>query len=763
MHGIYHVKVPEVPMLRSNNSVVRGVQRTVRFSIVLAGLCGALAAQAPDAQLRLAAAGGQSSFRLGEPIALELAFTSTAAGKYSIFGANSDRTGMENLQEEFRISPSPGTSDPLADYFQGVMVASGLGWVRELSAKPVVVHKDLNQWVRFERPGRYLVRAVSHRVSAGGKPVELESNGIAIELVDDPSWRAAQAAEAARVLRTVPKSGESAVFQRRLAAARQLWYLDTPESIGESGRLLDGTDVQVDQLLLMGLMASSRRPLVIETMEQSMAGPAQPVSWAFLETLARLKAWTEVPMGAYPADAARQPAWREAIERRYQRQTAIEKELRSRMAAALERKQGSAKALSLRTLLEAAAPDSIAASQRAEMAGLFFDLPPDLQSELLGYQWNRISGPAMIPVLRKIVGAVPDTIHPVSGPAAFALNRLYELDPAEGRGLILAEIARPFPRFGTSTLSLLPDATLPDMDEKLLANLELSPGRADQRTVEELIARYATAGILDRVKAFYARADAGTRARTEMVGNPPRRLAAPACEPPLYAYFLRTDPTYGEKLLRAVMAERSYEMGRCWMAAIGATARYFTNPQWEAVAVEGLRDATVIVKIDAVKALGQFGTPGAAAPLWEGFAYWHDWWKNQPTEINQENRQLERAYMQTLSQAHNWIATADALARAETLCITDGCRGEMEQNRRFWTQPLTVSVSQASDGSFYVSLLQYSMQSLAEGRRRLLQLPKSTELTWKQATWDNRPAPVLDSWVRQVQRELAERGVTVAR
>jgi len=750
-------------MLRSNNGVVRGVQCTVKLSIVLTGLCATLAAQAPDAQLRLAAANGRTSFRLGEPIALELSFTSAAAGKYSISGGNTDRMGLENFQEEFRISPPAGTSDPLADYFQGGMVASGLGWVAELSAKPVVVNKDLNQWVRFERPGRYRVRAISHRVSAGGKPVELESNEIAIELVDDPAWRAAQPAEAARVLRTVPKSGESAVFQRRMAAARQLWYLDTPESIGESARLLDGTDAQVEQVLLMGLMASGRRPLVIETMEQLLGGPAQPVSWAFLETLARLKAWTEVPVGAYPADAARQPAWREAVQRRYQRQTAIQKELQSQMAVALERKRGSAKAMSLRTLLEAAAPDSIAASQRAGMAGLFFDLPTGLQSELLGYQWNRISGPAMIPVLRKIFDAVPDTIYPVSGPATFALQRLYELDPAEGRSLILAEIARPFPRYGASTLSLLPDATLPDMEEKMMANLELSPGHVDRRVVEELIARYSTARILDRVKTFYARVDAQMRARTEMVGTPPRRLAAPACEPPLYAYFLRTDPPYGEKLLRTAMAERSYEMGRCWMAAIGATARYFVNPQWEAVAVEGLKDATVIVKIDAVKALGQYGSPGAAGPLWEGFAYWHEWWKNKPAEINEENRQLERAYMQALSQAHNWMATADDLARAEALCITEGCRGEMEQNRRFWTRPLTVTVGQSSDGSFSVSLLQYSVQSLAEGRRRLLQLPKGTAIAWKQAAWEGPSVPAIDAWVAQMERELAGRGVTVAR
>jgi hypothetical protein len=211
------------------------------------------------------------------------------------------------------------------------------------------------------------------------------------------------------------------------------------------------------------------------------------------------------------------------------------------------------------------------------------------------------------------------------------------------------------------------------------------------------------------------------------------------------------------------MAERTFEMGRCWAAAIGQTARYYANPQWESVALDGLNDSTVIVKIDAVKSLGHYGSPAAVARLWDSFRYFHDWWKNKPSEINEENRQLERAYVQTFSQADGWIATGDDLARAAALCITDGCRGEMEQNRRYWSQPLTLAVGQSNDGSFYASLAQYTMRSLEEARRRLLQLPKGTELGWKQTTWDNRAVPALDGWAGKVHRELQDRGVTVAK
>jgi hypothetical protein len=87
----------------------------------------------------------------------------------------------------------------------------------------------------------------------------------------------------------------------------------------------------------------------------------------------------------------------------------------------------------------------------------------------------------------------------------------------------------------------------------------------------------------------------------------------------------------------------------------------------------------------------------------------------------------------------------------------------MEQHRGFWRRPLAVSIGQSQDGSYYANLAQYSMRSLDETRRRLLQLPKGTELQWKVTPWANRPAPELEAWVGQMQRELRDRGVTVAR
>lgn len=62
-------------------------------------------------------------------------------------------------REEFLVSPKEGTSDPL-----GVRKSVGGSEIAGVVVlgKPWSMDVDLNQWVRFERPGRYRVRALVH-------------------------------------------------------------------------------------------------------------------------------------------------------------------------------------------------------------------------------------------------------------------------------------------------------------------------------------------------------------------------------------------------------------------------------------------------------------------------------------------------------------------------------------------------------------------------------------------------------------------------
>ena len=698
--------------------------------IALLATALALAAQTPEVELRLSTLEGKTSFHLGETIALQLSFTSTAAGKYYIPRGSWDDKGP-TFAESFRTVPNA----PAAPRPANGRVMGGIGTNQELSAKPAVLPVDLNAWVRFDRAGHYRVRATSNRVKQGdpsrfmGTPVELESNEIEIELLDDPAWRTAQAAECVRVLQAVPRNGDTETHEERMAAAHQLGYLDTPESVRESARLFDGSDVQVDQVLRRGLLLSSRRPLAIEAMGQALVDPSHPIVPSFMETLASLESTT-----------ARQ--------------------LTSRLAGAVERKRGSARAISRRTLIESSeTADEVPAALRTEIANEFFDLPERDQTAVLSWEWSRVASPAMLPVLRKICDSMTATRSSEPSLAAAAMERLYELDPVDARRRILAEMALPSPRLPFLTLSLLPDETLPELESQWVTNLENRNGA--RNAIEELIARYGSKSIKAQVKSFYQALDVEMLTREGTVGDPPKRIASPACEPPLYAYFLRVDPPYGEKLLRQVMADRDSEFGRCWMTALGRTAPYYVSSEWERVAIDGLMDKTVLVKIDAVKALGKYGSPASKVALFDSFRYFHEWWKDKPAQMNDENRQLEWTYVQAINGASNWMASADDLSRAASLCISDSCRQQMEQTRAYWTNPpLAVSAGRSSDGSYSVWLMQYNERSLEAGRRRLLQIPSGTHIQLKTQGW---PDEKLNQWMDQMQRELEDRGISVGR
>jgi hypothetical protein len=404
-------------------------------------------------------------------------------------------------------------------------------------------------------------------------------------------------------------------------------------------RRLGTSDIQTAQIFADGLRSSQYGPLAITAMKEELRSPSEPVPPIFLRTLAALDKTVKEPEAA--------------------------------LADLIEKKQGSAKAISIKTLLDEMSAERVPSKLRSEIAGLFQNLPAAQQSELLDYQWAKIESPELVPVLRHIYETAPPTRYPENPLFASAIERLYELDTNRTRTLLLEEMKRRDVRLPYHTLSILPDATLPELDATLLENLHHNGGRP----VEELIARYSTNSILAPVEGYYAKRDAEMRSR--VTTNP--NIAAPACEPPLVAYFLRVEPVSGEKLLRQGLAERSYTMGRCWLNIVSQTAVYYSGPVWEKVAIDALGDGAVPVKADAVRALGKYGSPESKAAVFGAFGYWHQWWENRG-EPNDENRQLEQAFLEATTRPKNWKPSDSDLATVRDLCVTTGCKSQVPQH-----------------------------------------------------------------------------------
>ena len=69
--------------------------------------------------------------------------------------------------EKFLVEPTGGTKDPILVYFESgtLFMSGGLTNFRFLSDSPYVIHLDLNEWVRIDKPGNYRVTVTSRRVS----------------------------------------------------------------------------------------------------------------------------------------------------------------------------------------------------------------------------------------------------------------------------------------------------------------------------------------------------------------------------------------------------------------------------------------------------------------------------------------------------------------------------------------------------------------------------------------------------------------------
>ncbi len=217
----------------------------------------------------------------------------------------------------------------------------------------------------------------------------------------------------------------------------------------------------------------------------------------------------------------------------------------------------------------------------------------------------------MLPILREIYA------NPLEPQAArdMAVRRIYELAPDEGRRIILTQLAQPYSSLSLSTLELLPDRSLPELNDMLAS-------RAEAGQIEDaLILRYATGDIVRRVEQAYLKRNADFD-----------RQKLPHCGGALIYYFLKHDPSFGERELRGDMDKPGafpacYDIGFQFQSL----DRNAYSPALERLAIEFLTSNKVPVKRGAAEVLGKYGSPAAEKPLWDTLEYFHSWWKRPRT------------------------------------------------------------------------------------------------------------------------------------
>jgi len=698
----------------------------------------AVAANPPDLRLTLQLQAGPARFRQGGIIRLDLSFSSTSPGRYRLDAAGYDRSGRLHL-EEFHLDPGTDVADPLWEYFAAY--ARWGGGIRQeplLKEAPETLHLDLNEWVRFDRPGTYRLYVTSRRVAGvsssnseaafSGVATPVSSNVVEITIDEaDARWSGPVLADAIRDLDT----GTSDVARK--AACRTIRFLGSPAAAREMARRYDPNDRPCNSELMFGLIGSPQRQAAIQAINERLEAPDKLVDGWFLENLALIVAdpagiplhSPEVP-GQLPGHGVSDEEWRTrhaTIQTSFRRQAA-------RLLAALPRKTGRARAVSALTLLDlatprpncgpgeaSAVPPEEAEHLRQVVAEGFSLFPAAEQHSLLSGRWALLRGPGMAAELRHLYLDPPAL--PFQGGeslATLALRRLYEMAPAEAMPLLFEEARRPMPHVGREALRLLPEEATSKLELEIVEHLEVAPMAAAD-ALSFLVARYATRAVLSRIQALYARAlNDGMCAQAPLVG-----------------YFLRVEPALGKsKLLEVLDTPPQPGLASCAARVLGEVGRLFYSSEVESVAISRLDDPDLEVAIEAAKLLGLQGSPAAEAPLWRRLELWHERWKPQARELrligNYKAESLGRGLREAIAESPAWLVDRPQLERLRGLSVGPDSGSWLESQLTFREAAgrISLGISFDGDGHPELTVAQYTLHSLDAARSKLGQFPRGT-------------------------------------
>lgn len=708
--------------------------------------------------LTLRFADGRNQFRPGEILPIELEFDSPVSKRFVVDGATYDRSGRLTI-DELVVEPDEAVTDPLLDYFaQG---GSSLGGVRQngvLGEKPFTVKLDLNEWLRFDKAGVYTLSVRSRRVSDDATAattwqsnVAVESNTVSFEILPrDVDWEARQLSAALQILNAMGWDLE------RRKGCRMLRFLATDRAVDELIKHYDEARWGCDFEYAAGLFNAVDREHVVRQLEAGLRANDQPVSDSYLRTLALLSVFIRYP--------ELRPAQTRATKGRLIRSSdpgrlqdlvqAAKAAYEEILDAALPEKTARARAVILSWRVETgrhADPSFPTAARdrlREQLAASFLELPAEQQTRLLEYQWPSVAGQAMVPVLRALVEAAPRS----SSLPDLALRRLYELAPAEGRARILREIRNPSPTASLKTLGMLPDRELPELDDILAANVEMSEDFDALAIRAELLHRYASRAVSARV---LSRVD--------------DLLTRMACRPQagLLAFFVRANPDLGQALLDRVLAWR--DTAGCYQRALRDVATLRMTPGVEATAVAHLDDPDPQVVISAAETLGRYGSRASAQSLRAQFERWHGAWEGRQEELrfsraedrpNTMQGMVEFAFLNALGRGQAWLADNGDVRALRMLCVTDNCRTQADHMIAA-ADDVRISILRVDNpDNSLVTLAQYQLNSIASLEQKLAQYPKGTTFTLDVSTLDPQIAGVV---VSEVTKFTDAQGMTMRR
>jgi hypothetical protein len=667
----------------------------------------AVSVRAQEVGLQVRTKDGRTEYQMGEPITLEVVFTS--ASKEYLVDTSTRDPDLVATRDEIRVEPRDGWEDPLMDYRRALnsrsfFASGGLTGMARTGEKPVTIEFRLNHSVRFTKPGQYILHLQSRRASSvrtsmevSVEPLELESDSLRLTILpESKEWQKQQLHTAMESLRKPQGSDPLAC--------------DVVESLGTEASEIamalalasEKNDVRCN--FMLALIGVGHREAVLKRMHSELEDPAASVTPGFVEAMAML---TSVQGGA--------------AEDFFQKQLEARASINKAIWEHLEEKKGAARIAAINTLVEGTLNGRSASEGAGEAEVLrlaaenFEQLSLQARYTLLSSRWREIASPAMVPALRRCAEEENSGCADIS--AELLLARLNELSPKDAREVILAQIGKAQPRFTGRALEILPDKELPELDGVLLEHLQSKEGNLDATAA--LIERYASGGIAGAVASFLDKNDPsgfGGETQQNLIG-----------------YLYRVQPELAEQRLRRALAARG---GTPWYRYMLAQVAQ-KNPQakLQDVAIEALRDEDYEVVGSAVQALEMTGDVKGKEALLERLQQWHDSWMGRKQQISSwffdgapnDDRYLGDAFFQALGRGTGWLLNQEDQQRLLRMALTENQKQTAEQTvEAARTRPVMFWVNAAGEPNVSILVGQYSYEKLELAERKILQYPRGT-------------------------------------
>jgi hypothetical protein len=612
--------------------------------------CGVASAQrGGPVHVDLSLAGDKTTYRIGEPIQLVLAFTATEPG----FSLNGTTTQPASPIDTLFLSPVTGVFPWLDDQARGHPYSPDYASMGSLEVdKPATVGLTLNAVYRFDAPGHYKAHVVTNRVSSGDLLHSQALGSLTSNEVEFDVQAMTDADETARATTLEKQIREATNMRQAQSFAEELDWLtgDASTRVKLSLYLRPKEFYPFGVDVTRGLWLARNRALVVAELERALGDPAQPLSAgsSLLQTTVALKARLAVP---FDADAPGKHLPTEQIESEYLHQITM----------TLARRNGE-------PLVAAAETVFTQLAQRKEIGGNDFATAREVliahfaQVNEYNVDWllnsygTYLQDPRMVPALESILQTQKDPA--LSGERAAVVAQMIKLAPQNVRPFVIEEVCANH-RVMLQSIQNAPFDVLPETDECLeeqihAASANAQHGGVDLQLKTALAARFATHAIYDHLLALYEKSSAtwDGQARGGML-----------------AYFMRWDALRALPLLETALPLSAEQLDSNISFAL-FSAYYSTGLD------TFLRGRLTIGPAAqagmAAYAMSEYGPAEDQDILRQRLDRWRTKWSGK--DIPEVEGKLEGELVQAVIRGKEWQIPETPAAVLRESCISSACR-----------------------------------------------------------------------------------------